>query len=189
MLPTPQRQDVAAAVAWIRTNAASLGVNPDRIAIWGHSAGAHLAIHTAVFDPERAEGIRCAIGVAGPYNLLLEENKSMFGEMMVRNFLRDPEDPMGTGEGAEDAIRARAREASPVNHLDRSDPPLLLIQEAKITVPLCPSQGYGGGGHGRGWKSISDSILRLVMCPPIPMSSEPFLDLWTGTSAPVAGLF
>ena len=115
-------QDVAAAVAWIRTNAASLGVDPDRIAIWGHSAGAHLAIHTAVFDPERAEGIRCAVGVAGPYNLLLEENKSMFGEMMVRNFLRDPEDPMGTGEGAEDAIRARAREASPVNHLDRSDP-------------------------------------------------------------------
>lgn len=130
-------QDVAAAVAWIRTNAASLGVDPDRIAIWGHSAGAHLAIHTAVFDPERAEGIRCAVGVAGPYNLLLEENKSMFGEMMVRNFLRDPEDPMGTGEGAEDAIRARAREASPVNHVDRSDPPLLLIQGGRDS--LCAS--------------------------------------------------
>ena len=130
-------QDVAAAVAWVRTNAKSLGVDPDRIAIWGHSAGAHLAIHTAVFDPERAKGICCAVGIAGPYNLLLEENKSMFGEMMVRNFLRDPADPMGTGEGAEDAIRARAREASPVNHLDSSDPPLLLIQGGKDS--LCAS--------------------------------------------------
>ena len=92
-------QDVATALAWIRTNANSLGVDPNRIAIWGHSAGAQLAIHTAVFDPERAQGIRCAVGVAGPYNLLLEENKSMFGEMMVRNFLRDPMDPMGTGQG------------------------------------------------------------------------------------------
>ena len=130
-------QDVAAAVAWIRANAESLAVDPDRIAIWGHSAGAHLALHTAVFDPQRAEGIRCAVGVSGPYNLLLEENKSMFGEMMVRNFLRDPEDPLGTGEGAEDAIRARAREASPVNHLDRSDPPILLIQGGKDS--LCAS--------------------------------------------------
>jgi len=127
-------QDVAAALAWIRTNADSLAVDPDRIAIWGHSAGAQLAIHTAVFDPERAQGIRCAVGVAGPYNLLLEENKSMFGEMMVRNFLRDPVDPMGTGQGAEDAIRARAQEASPVNHLDGSDPPLLLIQGGKDTL-------------------------------------------------------
>ena len=127
-------QDVATALAWIRTNANSLGVDPNRIAIWGHSAGAQLAIHTAVFDPERAQGIRCAVGVAGPYNLLLEENKSMFGEMMVRNFLRDPMDPMGTGQGAEDAIRARAQEASPVNHLDGSDPPLLLIQGGKDTL-------------------------------------------------------
>ena len=132
-------EDVAAAVAWIRTNAESFGVDPNRIAIWGHSAGAHLAVHTAVFDLERAKGIRCAVGVGGPYNLLLEENASMFGEMMVRNFLRDPDDPMGTGSGAEDAIRARAREASPVNHLDAMDPPLLLIQGGKDTL-CAPAQ-------------------------------------------------
>lgn len=130
-------QDVAAAVAWIRANADPLGVDPNRIAIWGHSAGAHLAIHTAVFDPDRAQGIRCAVGVAGPYDLLLEEDASPFGEMMVRNFLRDPADPLGMAEGAEDAIRARAREASPVNHLDRADPPLLLIQGGKDS--LCAS--------------------------------------------------
>lgn len=127
-------EDVAAAVAWIRTHADEFGIDPDRIGIWGHSAGAHLAVHTAVFDPSRAEGIRCAVGVSGPYNLLLEENASMFGEMMVRNFLRDPKDPLGTGPGAEEAIRDRGREASPINHLDDADPPLLLIQGGKDTV-------------------------------------------------------
>ena len=78
----------------------------------------------------------------------------------------------------------------PVNHLDRSDPPLLLIQGGKDSLCALPKPGIW---RRRPWtqvrKSISGSILRLVMCPPIPMSSEPFLDLWTGTSAPVARPF
>jgi acetyl esterase/lipase len=35
-------QDVAAAIAWARANAARFGGDPDRIALVGHSAGAHL---------------------------------------------------------------------------------------------------------------------------------------------------
>ena len=36
-------EDVAAAVAWVRANATALGVDPRRIVLAGHSAGAHLA--------------------------------------------------------------------------------------------------------------------------------------------------
>lgn len=36
-------RDVAAAVAWVRANAEAFGGDPDRIALMGHSAGAHLA--------------------------------------------------------------------------------------------------------------------------------------------------
>ena len=35
--------DVAAALAWVHAHAAEYGGDPDRIAIMGHSAGAHLA--------------------------------------------------------------------------------------------------------------------------------------------------
>jgi len=38
-----QIQDVKAAIRWIRGNAAQYGVNPQRIAVWGESAGGHIA--------------------------------------------------------------------------------------------------------------------------------------------------
>lgn len=42
-----QIHDVKAAVRWMRANAASLGLNPERIAASGNSAGAHLALMLA----------------------------------------------------------------------------------------------------------------------------------------------
>lgn len=42
--------DVADAVAWVRHHAAELGVDPDRLALAGHSAGAHLVSIVAT-DP------------------------------------------------------------------------------------------------------------------------------------------
>ena len=43
-------QDVASAIAWVYNNAAQFGGDPERIAISGHSAGAHLAALAAT-DP------------------------------------------------------------------------------------------------------------------------------------------
>jgi len=37
-----QAADVATAIAWLRANAAAQGLDPDRIVLMGHSAGAHL---------------------------------------------------------------------------------------------------------------------------------------------------
>lgn len=42
-----QIQDVKAALRWMRANAAELGIDPGRIALQGHSAGAHLVLVAA----------------------------------------------------------------------------------------------------------------------------------------------
>jgi acetyl esterase/lipase len=46
-----QIRDTRAAIKWIRDNAAALGIEPDRIAALGYSAGAHLAL-LAAGDPD-----------------------------------------------------------------------------------------------------------------------------------------
>src|SRR5690606_35747900 len=42
--------DARSAIRWVRQEAVRLGVNPDKIAALGTSAGAHLAASTAIFD-------------------------------------------------------------------------------------------------------------------------------------------
>lgn len=64
--PEP-RQDVLAAIAFLRTHAAKLGIDPDRFVLLGRSAGAQLAEATAyaAHDP----GIRGVIAFYGPTDL------------------------------------------------------------------------------------------------------------------------
>jgi acetyl esterase/lipase len=48
--PLEAMGDARAAVRWVRSHAAQLGINPTRIAAYGASAGGHLAISAALFE-------------------------------------------------------------------------------------------------------------------------------------------
>ena len=73
-------QDVAGAVAWARANAKKYGGNPDRIVIYGQSAG---STHTAgyLFDPQfqpaGGPGVAAGILMSGPYKLAGELRAGM----------------------------------------------------------------------------------------------------------------
>jgi acetyl esterase len=65
-------QDVAATVAWARANAKQHGGNPDRIILYGQSAGAtHCAsyIFDSSFHPAGGAGLAAAILMSGPYKV------------------------------------------------------------------------------------------------------------------------
>ncbi|MBK9179984.1 MAG: alpha/beta hydrolase [Acidimicrobiales bacterium] len=62
-------QDVAVAVAWVIDHAPELGVDAERVALMGHSAGAHL-VSIVVTDPELLESagvsrddVRCVVSL------------------------------------------------------------------------------------------------------------------------------
>jgi acetyl esterase/lipase len=85
--------DVRAAVQFMRGEAKQLGLDPDRIALWGNSAGAHLAALVALAgdDPLFAGGypedphagvstkVKVLIGVYGIYELLAQWRHSQIG--------------------------------------------------------------------------------------------------------------
>jgi acetyl esterase/lipase len=58
-----QIHDVKAAIRWVRANADDLGIDPDRIGLWGHSAGGHLALLAAMTGDDPA--LEGDVGVTG----------------------------------------------------------------------------------------------------------------------------
>lgn len=64
--------DVRAAVRWLRREADRFGLDPDRVALGGHSSGAHLAALAAV-APEEVDGVasevQAVLPLNGPYDL------------------------------------------------------------------------------------------------------------------------
>ena len=56
-----QAADIASALAWLRGHAAELGIDPDRIVLMGHSAGAHLV---ALVGTDTAFLARAAVPLA-----------------------------------------------------------------------------------------------------------------------------
>jgi acetyl esterase/lipase len=69
-------EDTAAAIAWVHASIAKHDGDADRIFVMGHSAGAHIAMMTAL-DPQwlaaqnlTPDVIKGVIGLAGPYDFL-----------------------------------------------------------------------------------------------------------------------
>jgi acetyl esterase/lipase len=114
--------DAAAAVRWVQANAERYGGDPDRIVLVGHSAGAHIAMLTAL-DPHYAEqasfdrsAIRGVVGLAGAYGF------DNFNVPLLRNVFGSAEDPMTT---------------MPVHYARREAPPILLLHgERDRRVPV-----------------------------------------------------
>jgi acetyl esterase/lipase len=97
-----QLEDVQTAVRWVRKNAASFGIDPNRIAAGGDSSGGHLALFLGALD-EAASGnpllygdysskVRVVLNMFGPSNLAAPDmiaaiwDLSLFSSRTVESF-------------------------------------------------------------------------------------------------------
>jgi arylformamidase len=121
-----QVQDLAAAIAWVRSNANEFGGDPNRIFLMGHSSGAHLVALVSTDEKYlkaqklNLSVIRGTIGLdTGFYDLAQTVGNRPSGERMIENaFGNDPK---------------VWKDASPISHVQKGKniPPFLLTYTTK----------------------------------------------------------
>jgi acetyl esterase/lipase len=125
-----QVDDAKAAVRFLRANAASLKVDPERIGAMGFSAGGYLALMLGVTGPgdgfggdeanPRASRVQAVVDFFGPTDLA-SKDFSPTAKEFVSCYLG------GSGDG----VKELAARASPVSYVGSGDPAVLVFQGSK----------------------------------------------------------
>lgn len=145
LAPPPRHEDatgdVKCAVGWVRENAETYGVNPDRIALMGDSAGGHLALLSAYTtgDPDFRPscgvpdgGVDAVVALYPPTEMatLCESNRPAwypkFGCGSIYRF-------MG---GTPEELPERYEKVSPVSHVDAEVPPTFMAHGGRDQIVL-----------------------------------------------------
>lgn len=114
--------DAKSAIRWVRRHAAELGVDPDRVAAGGGSAGGHVAATTGVIAGLDEPGEDLSVSSRPNAMVLFNPATDIAG---IRRW----------GE--------RALEGSPLHHVDQGDPPAILFHgRADTTVPHATSERF-----------------------------------------------
>ena len=140
-----QLHDAKAAVRWLRARAAELGIDPDRIAAWGESAGGHLAeLLGLTADDAELEG---EVGITGPSSRV-SAVVAWYAPSDVAAVATDTgADPGDATTREAQLLGAPARDvpelatqASPISHVSADAPPFLLLHgEADRFIPFVQS--------------------------------------------------
>lgn len=191
-----QIHDCKAAIRWIRANAKEHGLDPDRIAVWGTSAGGHLVAMLGVSDKvEELEGaigphvgvsseVQCVVNFFGPSELLTMNDHP---STIDHNAPDSPESKLIGGAIQENPDKAR--NASPIAWVSEDDEPSLIVHgtEDKL-VPYPQSvdlekalEAAGvptvlltvqGGGHGSGFGPAVNSAVEAFLAKHLRGSGE-----------------
>ena len=144
-------KDAKAAIAWVRENAQRLGIDPNKIAASGGSAGGHLAACTGTINGFGSDERPNAMILFNPVSTLAS----------IEGW-----EPRGSKpELSAERLGVEARVISPAHHIGPQTPPTLILHgKSDNTVPYasvvafesvmrkasrpCKLVGYDGAGHG-----------------------------------------
>ena len=139
-----QLHDAKAAVRWLRARAGELGIDGQRVAAWGESAGGHLAALLGLTSPDLGGDI----GVRGP-STAVGPVVAWYPPTDLVNFASDAgTDPMAADTREAQllgapvaAVPELAAQASPVSHVRPGAPAFLLLHgRADRMIPCTQSE-------------------------------------------------
>lgn len=182
-----QIHDCKAAIRWLKAHAKEYQLDPERIAVWGTSAGGHLVAMLGVSDGvKELEGeigphldqsgkVNCVVDFFGPTEMLRMGSEPGAER---RNAPDSPESKLIGGPALENPDKAKS--ASPIEHVTAGDAPHLIVHGTEdAVVPYSQSVDYEkrlesvgvpaifltveGAGHGQGFgKSVSDMVTAFL---------------------------
>lgn len=171
-----QIEDSKAALRWLRANAKKYRLDPDRIGVWGSSAGGHLAALLGTsggvpeFDvgenPGEPSQVQAVVDFYGPTDFLQMDAHAVKGATLIHDSERSPESRLVGGPIRENV--AKVRRTNPLTYVGAGDPPFLIVHgdrdplvphhqskllydalvQARVPVRFVT---VAGGGHGQGF--------------------------------------
>lgn len=103
--------DVRAATLWMRANAARFRLDPERVAGWGYSAGAHLVALAATANSSPAARFQAVVAGAAPTNLPRYPDSPIITKFIGTSYAAKPK---------------TWSDASPITHVTAGTPPMFL---------------------------------------------------------------
>ena len=138
-----QIDDCRAAVRWLRENAGTLNLNPDRIGAWGSSAGGHLVALLGTLDAQGSQKTSSQVQAVcdwfGPTDLLTMPPNTI-SETRTEADIAESNGAKLLGSTVRD-VPELAKQASALYQVSKDDPPFLIMHGEKDPgVPLSQSQ-------------------------------------------------
>ncbi len=129
-----QIQDVKAAVRWLRANADTYRLDPNRFAAWGSSAGGHLvamlgtAGDVTQFDVgenlEVSSRVHAVVDYFGPTDFL-QMDAHRLPDGLVHDAPDSPESQLIGGPIQQH--KEQVKQANPITYVSEDDPPILIV--------------------------------------------------------------
>jgi acetyl esterase/lipase len=147
-----QINDCKAAIRWVRANADQYGLNPDKIAAWGGSAGGHLSAIVGTSgdvkaledlsqgNPEVSSSIQAVVDWFGPTDFLKMDEHLLASGVKKPKKHSTPDSPESKliGKNLEDAPDL-VKAVNPETYVSADDPPFLI--QHGLEDKLVPYQG------------------------------------------------
>ena len=139
-----QIEDCKTAIRWLRAHAQDYGIDPNRLGVWGSSAGGHLVAllgtsgevkaFEAGANPDQSSRVQAVCDYFGPTDFTQMDARAIPGATLKHNDANSPEARLLGGAVQES--REKAARANPITYVSRDDPAFLIVHGDKD--PLVP---------------------------------------------------